>query len=659
MTDEVMIDIRGVSKTFKVEDAKLLSLISKKRKNRSVKVLDNIDLTIYKGEIVGIIGRNGSGKTTLMKIMAGMIKHDKGTIRKYGKVVGIIESGTMFMYDDTGYDNIAHCGRLYGMTREEITMKLPQIVADSELGEDLMRPVKTYSLGMRARLGFSIVSHLDADLYILDEALNAGDSIFSGKARTFLNNLALKGKTVVISSHSMGMIKDICTRVVLLEDHKIVSDGSPDIVCARYRMSPYVTPDIESGNPDVLFRAAKTTCKNSENNEKMIENAAIGKNKKAMVEYGDILLGKGDVENALKYYELAAKAGDRDGKLRFATVSIGFDNNELVEHFAITSWEDAFGEYREGCVLYRTSSGLKMRKNTYDLLLNAYKKGNVDAGFLVCEMKLHGDGTDMDIDGAIEILADNADRGHRESAKRLYSIYTKGTYVEPDEKKAFVWCSKAAKMGDANSQFELAEMYRNGAGTEKNEGESKRWFLAFVTNAINDEITDSIGIADKINTNKIRSVNEMLEKTLQGYNEKNIREYTEYMIANGKVSKENKFAKCSELCNTGKNMGLLGRCYLEGIGVEPDEKEAFRLYSIAANAGDKESMFILSKLYRLGIGTEKDHESANLWMNTAAKNGQRGAMLLKEQKDGILKKRIVSQSRKDSHKKKSEEGNSS
>ena len=648
MMDDFAIELKSISKSYVLNDAKIGSVFNKDKRNTVTNVLDNINLTVKKGEIVALVGRNGCGKTTLMKIIAGMIDQTSGTVRLNGKMICIIESGSLFINDETGYNNIIYRGMLYGMSKAEVLSKMESIVRYAELGDAVNKPVRTYSLGMKSRLGFSIMAYVDADIFILDEALNAGDSIFSGKAMKFLNKLSLAGKTVIMTSHSGNILREVSTRAVLIENGRIIADAQYPEINARYRrtlMSSIKTIEeaAESDNPSVQYTLAKIKQESDpEEYEMLLRNSAEGCNVAAMIEYGDLLFDKGQRDEAIAYYYKAAKAGDDDGRIRYAMARLIHSMpsvTPLISSYAENG--DHFDKYRYGIAAKNMAVGTSMRTRAYGFLKEAYEKGNPDAGYEVALMKIIGNGTYLDIDGAINILADNAMKGHMRSAKKLYELYSDGRYIDPDPLSAFKWCKKAAKMGDTGSQFALSMMYANGVGTEKDEAKMDEWLGIYLRSLAAPTMTDmtynmnNSGIECELDENFIYSMLKL------GYNEKAVARYFEHWFLNRKSGDSKElFDECTKYCNNGKNLGALAKCYLEGIYVENDDKEAFRLYSIAANAGDPDSMYILANMYKYGIGTEKDNEQYKRWTRLAARFNQLNASMIVRREDAIIEQKV-------------------
>lgn len=199
--------------------------------------LENISFEVYKGECFGIIGRNGAGKSTLLGLIAGVLKPDKGKISVRGKISPLLELGAGFHPELTGRENIILNGILLGMTKREVLNKMEEIIEFSELGEFIDQPLRTYSSGMVARLGFSVVAHLDPDILLVDEILAVGDLNFQRKCMKKIESFRKNSVTIVIVSHSTEQIKRLCDRVMWIDEHKVKAIGKPDEVCRMYEES--------------------------------------------------------------------------------------------------------------------------------------------------------------------------------------------------------------------------------------------------------------------------------------------------------------------------------------------------------------------------------------------------------------------------------------
>ena len=193
-------------------------------------VLDHVDLKIHEGESVGIVGRNGSGKSTLLKLIAGVLSPNDGTVNVRGKVTALLELGAGLNPEFSGLENIIFYSTVLGMDRDEIDEKLPKIIDFAELGDFLVQPVKTYSSGMKARLGFAVAVHVDPDILILDEVLAVGDVLFRRKCYSKMEEFFSAGKTVLFVSHDSNSVNELCDRAIMIEKGNIVADDEARLV---------------------------------------------------------------------------------------------------------------------------------------------------------------------------------------------------------------------------------------------------------------------------------------------------------------------------------------------------------------------------------------------------------------------------------------------
>lgn len=203
--------------------------------NSKYRALDNVNLTIKKGAVIGLIGNNGAGKSTLLKVIGGMMAPSKGTVQFKTKSISLLSLGAGFIRELTGIQNIFISGLLLGMSKQYIKDNLQDIIEYSELGDFINRPIKTYSSGMVSRLGFSIVTHLKPEILLIDEVLSVGDLAFKEKSfRTIKEYIQNKTSTVVIVSHSMDHIQELCTDVIWLDKGRVQMIGKPKDVVNTY-----------------------------------------------------------------------------------------------------------------------------------------------------------------------------------------------------------------------------------------------------------------------------------------------------------------------------------------------------------------------------------------------------------------------------------------
>jgi lipopolysaccharide transport system ATP-binding protein len=230
--------------------------ITHELKSQEFWALRDVNFQIEKGEAFGIIGNNGAGKSTLLKLMCGILVPTEGRLSIAGRFSALIEVGAGFHPDLTGRENIYLNGTILGMTRAEIRSKFDAIVAFSELEDFLDTPVKRYSSGMYARLGFSVAAHVEPDVLIVDEALSVGDWLFQAKSMDRLRQVARSGATVIFVSHNLRAVGELCKRIMLLERGSVVSIGSPQDVIKTYFSRAEAHPAL-SEQKDVFVSRVK------------------------------------------------------------------------------------------------------------------------------------------------------------------------------------------------------------------------------------------------------------------------------------------------------------------------------------------------------------------------------------------------------------------
>ena len=241
-SDEVAIRVKNLSMEFKVSKDKIDTLkefvIRTIKRNKSgttiVKALEDVSFEIPKGDRVGIVGFNGAGKSTLLKILAGVYDATEGTIETKGKIAPLLELGAGFDQNYTGKNNIFLNGAFLGYSEDFLKEKYDEILEFSELGDAINYHVKTYSSGMRAKLGFSIATIVEPDILILDEILSVGDIRFRRKSADKIRSLINSGITVLLVSHSVAQIRDLCNKAIWIDEGKLKMYGEVNKVCDAY-----------------------------------------------------------------------------------------------------------------------------------------------------------------------------------------------------------------------------------------------------------------------------------------------------------------------------------------------------------------------------------------------------------------------------------------
>jgi len=266
-SSENAIELSAVSKHYKLYDSKTDRLAEvldplKRVRYRLFSALKEVNLTVSKGEVLGIIGKNGSGKSTLLKIISGIMPPSSGIMKIGGTVVPLIELGAGFNPEFTGLENIYFYNSLHGFSREETDAMLDEILDFSEIGSFIHQPLKVYSSGMMARLAFAVSININPDILILDEVLSVGDEMFRRKCFSKMEAFFSGHRTVLFVSHSAQSINELCTRCVWLHEGELILDGPPKLVTAMYnRMTstsrdhiPQLLEEIRAMNADVQLK---------------------------------------------------------------------------------------------------------------------------------------------------------------------------------------------------------------------------------------------------------------------------------------------------------------------------------------------------------------------------------------------------------------------
>lgn len=241
MSKQPAIIVDNVSMKFNLSKEKVDSLkdyiiksIKKEIKYNEFWALQNVSFTVEKGDRVGILGLNGAGKSTLLKVIAGVFKPTEGSVTKHGKMVPLLELGAGFDPQYTGKENIYLYGAMLGYSKKFIEEKFDEIVEFSELKEFIDVPIKNYSSGMKARLGFSIATLVSPDILILDEVLSVGDAKFRKKSEKKVLSMFDKGVTVLFVSHSLQQVQRLCNKAMILEKGKLIAYGDIDEISEQY-----------------------------------------------------------------------------------------------------------------------------------------------------------------------------------------------------------------------------------------------------------------------------------------------------------------------------------------------------------------------------------------------------------------------------------------
>jgi ABC-type polysaccharide/polyol phosphate transport system ATPase subunit len=207
----------------------------RKDKVERFRALDDLSFRVQRGEALGVIGHNGSGKTSLLRLLAGVLTPTRGVVDVRGRITTLIDLGAGFNQELSGEENVYLCGALYGFSRAAMRARFDRIVKFAELERFIEVPVKNYSAGMSARLGFAIATDVDPEVLLVDEVLGVGDEAFQNKCRERMNQFKKQGRTIVLVSHDLHAVETFCDRAILLEHGKLAAEGNPREVVETYR----------------------------------------------------------------------------------------------------------------------------------------------------------------------------------------------------------------------------------------------------------------------------------------------------------------------------------------------------------------------------------------------------------------------------------------
>lgn len=345
MKPENAIEVSNISKNFKVyldkgRTLKELALFSKRRKYEKREVLKGISFEVKKGEAIGLIGHNGCGKSTTLKLLTKIMYPDSGCIEMRGRVSSLIELGAGFHPDMSGKQNIYTNASIFGLTRKEIDERLNDIIEFSELEDFIDNPVRTYSSGMYMRLAFSVAINVDADILLIDEILAVGDANFQAKCFSKLREIKANGTTIVIVSHSLGQIEQICEKSIWIHDGKIKEEGIPREVHSVYL--DYMTNRAEKNTQENLEqenRNSEETYSQAIDNKKM----EIGNKRAEIVSYKIIDLITRKEKKVFKTgdsFELIVKYKKNDEKLTGLLVGFNIIRNDNLYCYGTSSGID-------------------------------------------------------------------------------------------------------------------------------------------------------------------------------------------------------------------------------------------------------------------------------------------------------------------------------
>ena len=307
MDKDTAIEVKNLTKIYRLYDKPMDRLkdslgLMRKKKYKEHLALNNVTLSVKKGETVGIIGTNGSGKSTILKIITGVLSPTEGEVNVDGHISALLELGAGFNMEYNGIDNIYLNGMMIGFSEEEITKRLDAILEFADIGDYVYQPVKTYSSGMFVRLAFAVAINIDPEILIVDEALSVGDVFFQAKCYHKFEEFKKQGKTILFVSHDLSSISKYCDRAVLLNQGVLLGEGTPKKMIDIYKqvlVGQYPLPKGEGENllddEEIRNAAAKASAKADAKVEASGDKSAAGSANTAdtasenpdLLEYGD------------------------------------------------------------------------------------------------------------------------------------------------------------------------------------------------------------------------------------------------------------------------------------------------------------------------------------------------------------------------------------
>ncbi|UUP18239.1 ABC transporter ATP-binding protein [Nitratireductor thuwali] len=276
MSSEAVIEAQGLGKAYliyaKPQDRLKQMILRRRKYYQEYWAVQNVDLTIRRGEAVGIIGRNGSGKSTLLQMIAGTLRPNAGTLSIQGRVAPLLELGAGFNPEFTGRENVRLAASILGLTPRQVDERYDRILEFAGIGEFINQPVKTYSSGMYARLAFAVAAHVDADILIVDEILAVGDAAFTQKCMRFIRKFKENG-TLLFVSHDTAAVNNLCDRAIWMHKGQVRAEGDPKDVSLAYHSTLYGDDDGDSFQISGRRRMAPVARRKQDFRHELIRNS--------------------------------------------------------------------------------------------------------------------------------------------------------------------------------------------------------------------------------------------------------------------------------------------------------------------------------------------------------------------------------------------------
>ncbi len=294
--NNIAIQVSGLEKAYKLYNKPSDRLkealgLGRKKKYKEHYALKGVDMTIYQGETVGIIGTNGSGKSTILKIITGVLNATRGEVNVNGRISALLELGAGFNMEYNGIENVYLNGTMMGFSKKEIDAKMDDILSFADIGDYVYQPCKTYSSGMFVRLAFAVAINIEPEILIVDEALSVGDVFFQAKCYHKFEEFKQMGKTIVFVSHDLSSISKYCDRVVLLNQGVKLGEGSPKEMIDAYKqvlVGQYVASEEQEGNllDDEELEAAAAASADGKKVQNTVDNSGANIVNPDLLEYG-------------------------------------------------------------------------------------------------------------------------------------------------------------------------------------------------------------------------------------------------------------------------------------------------------------------------------------------------------------------------------------
>ena len=619
MERNIMIDVKNISKSFKSKRRNVKkSSDAEFKKIRQRKILDDVSFSVEQGSSLGIIGKNGAGKSTIAKILAGVMSPDSGEIYKGGRVASLLELGIGFHLELTGRENIYIKGSTFGLSKKDIGRRIEKIIEFSELDDYIDEPMRIYSSGMNARLAFAIAINVDADIIIADEIFSVGDLSFREKCANVFRSMRKNGATLVIVSHSLSVILEMCDIAIWLRDGKIYDSGDCKNVCDHYEYEvgnslKSLQKDVEGGNDNaqnklaILYRDGKNIEIDYDKALHLFKLSAEQGNREAQRNLGDMISkGLGTIQNqseALKWFLKAAENGDQQGMEKVANmykdgIGIVADQQKASLWFReLAERGNSRAQFALAKILLDDERG---REEALNWFIKSSDLGNKMASHNIGMMYKDGNGVDKDIREAVKWFVKAAQQDNVESQTILWQIHNSSEFDEDlnEELKDVIkhWSSSAEK-GNAFAQRNFAWKLLLGVELEQNASTAFELFLR-AAEAGDSSARLQIGIMYKDGIGTDINIVEAL-----------------------------KWLECSAEQKNYVAIGTMARMFLNGEGVEKNQKKAFILYKEVADSGNSFARNQVGMMYKNGIGTEKDIDLAKKYLKLSAEQGNNYARI--------------------------------